>query len=94
MWKGSFSVVPSSEPRPRSGNADIPAACSRALALDLGLLLERSIAMSGRILEVYVTAGRDEYVGKAEVVHADGNPAPPHRYGCRFREKVGPWVLQ
>lgn len=46
------------------------------------------------ILEVYVSAGRDEYVGKAEVLHADGNPAPPHRYGCRFREKVGPWVLQ
>jgi len=46
------------------------------------------------ILEVYVSAGRDEYVGEAEVVHADGNPAPPHRYGCRFREKVEPWVLQ
>jgi DNA-binding response OmpR family regulator len=46
------------------------------------------------ILDIYTTAGNSEYVGKAEIVHTDEKPAPPHRYGCRFTEKTGPWVLQ
>jgi CheY-like chemotaxis protein len=46
------------------------------------------------IVDIYMTSRSDEYVGKAEIVHTDGNPAPPHRYGCRFTEKTGPWVLQ
>ncbi len=47
------------------------------------------------IIDIYMTAtGHDEYIGKAEIVHADGKLAPPHRYGCRFTEKTGPWVLQ
>ncbi len=46
------------------------------------------------VVDIYMGAGREEYVGKAEIVHADGNSAPPHLYGCRFTEKTGPWVLQ
>jgi DNA-binding response OmpR family regulator len=46
------------------------------------------------VLEVYITTCRDDYVGKAEIVHADAKSAPMHRYGCRFTEKTGPWVLK
>jgi len=35
-----------------------------------------------------------ERVGKAEIVHAEAKAAPLYRYGCRFTEKNGPWVLQ
>lgn len=36
----------------------------------------------------------DEFVGKARLIHADTKGAPLWQYGCRFTEKVGPWVLQ
>jgi DNA-binding response OmpR family regulator len=45
-------------------------------------------------VEVYILSGRDEFVGKAQIMHADTKAAPLHRYGCRFSEKKGPWVLQ
>ncbi len=46
------------------------------------------------IVDVYLTSGRGEYVGKAKIVHSDSKTAPLYRYGCRFTEKVGPWVLR
>jgi DNA-binding response OmpR family regulator len=46
------------------------------------------------ILDVYMVSGREEYVGKAEIMHAEAKAAPVYRYGCRFTEKKGPWVLQ
>jgi CheY-like chemotaxis protein len=45
-------------------------------------------------VEVYLMSTSEEYVGKAKVVHADSKGAPLRRYGCRFVEKTGPWVLK
>lgn len=46
------------------------------------------------IVEVFLTSGRTEYVGKAKIVYSDSKAAPLCHYGCRFVEKTGPWVLQ
>ncbi|HYA98139.1 MAG TPA: response regulator [Methylomirabilota bacterium] len=46
------------------------------------------------VVEVFMTTWRDDYVGKAEIMHTDQKQAPNFRYGCRFVEKTGPWVLQ
>jgi CheY-like chemotaxis protein len=46
------------------------------------------------IVEVYMTSNKEEYVGKARIVHSDSKSAPLRHYGCRFIEKSGPWVLQ
>jgi len=46
------------------------------------------------IVEVYLTSRGEPYVGKAKIVHVDSKSAPLRRYGCRFIEKTGPWVLQ
>jgi CheY-like chemotaxis protein len=46
------------------------------------------------VVDVYMTAYREDYVGKANIVHVDSTGAPLRRYGCRFIEKTGPWVLQ
>ena len=46
------------------------------------------------VVEVYMVSGGEEHVGKAQIMHADAKAAPLHRYGCRFTEKKGPWVLQ
>ena len=45
-------------------------------------------------VDVYMVSGPDEHVGKAEIMHSDAAAAPLYRYGCRFSEKNGPWVLQ
>lgn len=45
------------------------------------------------IIEVYI-ASECEYVGRAAVVYADANGALIRRYGCRFTEKTGSWVLK
>ncbi len=45
-------------------------------------------------VDVYMVSGRDERVGKAEIIHSDAKAAPLYRYGCRFTEKKGPWILQ
>lgn len=45
-------------------------------------------------VEVYLTSCREEYVGKAKVIHSTAKSAPLRHYGCRFIEKTGPWVLQ
>ena len=53
----------------------------------------REIAVHS-IVDVYMVSGRDELVGKAQIMHAEAKAAPVYRYGCRFTEKKGPWVLQ
>jgi CheY-like chemotaxis protein len=45
-------------------------------------------------LDVYLTTGREEYVGKARIVHSSAKAASVWHYGCQFIEKVGPWVLR
>jgi DNA-binding response OmpR family regulator len=45
------------------------------------------------ILDVDIVSGSVEYVGKAQIMHSEAKP-PVYRYGCRFTEKKGPWVLQ
>jgi CheY-like chemotaxis protein len=46
------------------------------------------------IVEVFLTGKTEDFVGKAQVVHREFKNAPLWRYGCRFIEKVGPWVLK
>lgn len=46
------------------------------------------------IVSVYMTSPEEGYVGKAMIVHLDSRAAPLNRYGCRFVEKSGQWVLQ
>jgi len=46
------------------------------------------------IVDVYMAAGHRELVGKAEIMHSEATAPPLYRYGCRFTEKRGPWVLQ
>lgn len=45
-------------------------------------------------IEVFLVSVHDEYVGKAEIRHSESKAPPLHRYGCRFTEKSGLWVLQ
>lgn len=46
------------------------------------------------IVDVYLPASGDSYVGKAIIIHSSLKGAPLRQYGCRFFEKKGPWVLQ
>jgi hypothetical protein len=46
------------------------------------------------VVDVYLTSSGEVCVGKAKIVHTDSKSAPLRRYGCRFIEKTGPWVLQ
>lgn len=46
------------------------------------------------VLDVYLTACREEFVGKARIVHSNAKAAPLWHYGCQFIEKIGHWVLQ
>jgi DNA-binding response OmpR family regulator len=46
------------------------------------------------IIEVDLISGGEQLVGKARVVRSDGNETPYPRYGFRFVEKSGVWVLQ
>ena len=46
------------------------------------------------IVEVFLAGSGEDYVGKAKIVDVDLKGAPLRRYGCRFIEKTGPWVLQ
>lgn len=46
------------------------------------------------ILDIYLSNFADEYVGKARIIHSSSNGKSIWRYGCRFIEKTGPWVLQ
>ena len=46
------------------------------------------------VVEVYASAAQNKYIGKAEIVRAEAHLASLWRYGCRFVEKTGLWVLQ
>jgi CheY-like chemotaxis protein len=46
------------------------------------------------IVDPQTTMHREHQVGKAKIVHADSKDMPIRHYGCRFTEKIGPWVLQ
>jgi len=46
------------------------------------------------IVDVFIVSSHDELVGKAEIMHSEAKAPPIYRYGCRFTEKNGPWVLQ
>lgn len=46
------------------------------------------------LVDVYLGARGNDYVGKAKVVLAGPNDSAGRQYDCRFVEKTGPWVLQ
>ena len=46
------------------------------------------------IVDVYMVSIHDEHVGRAQIMHAEAKTPPLYRYGCRFTEKKGPWVLR
>ena len=46
------------------------------------------------MIEVYLTSGQTRYVGRAHVVWSDECNAPYPRYGFRFVDKQGSWILQ
>ena len=56
-------------------------ACSAALSMD-------------SVVEIYLVEPKDEYVGKARTVRSDSSDESSTRYGFRFVEKKGPWVLE
>ena len=45
-------------------------------------------------VEVYLAGGQTKYVGKARVIWSDGCHTAYPRYGFRFVEKQGSWILQ
>jgi DNA-binding response OmpR family regulator len=46
------------------------------------------------VVDVFLSNPAGEEVGKARIVRLDGQHPGYPRYGCRFVEKVGTWVLQ
>lgn len=48
----------------------------------------------GGIAEVHLVGTKDEYVGNAQVIRSEWQETPYPRYGCRFNEKAGHWVLE
>lgn len=46
------------------------------------------------IVDVYIVSEHDELAGKAQIMHSEAQTPLLYRYGCRFTEKTGPWVLQ
>jgi len=46
------------------------------------------------IIDVYMVSTHDEHVGRAQIMHSEAKVPPLFRYGCRFTEKKGPWVLR
>lgn len=60
-----------------------------------GFLCECTARLAtGSMVDVYLAASGEDYVGKAKIMHCDAETAPVLRYGCCFTEKTGPWVLQ
>ena len=54
-----------------------------------------AVAMSeGATADVYLVGARDEHVGKARVIRSEWKDTPYPRYGCRFTEKLGHWILE
>ncbi|HET8925774.1 MAG TPA: response regulator [Candidatus Acidoferrum sp.] len=46
------------------------------------------------IVDVFLTSGAEQFVGRALVVRSEAVETPYPRYAFRFVEKVGNWVLQ
>lgn len=60
-----------------------------------GFLCDSTVELAkDAVIEVHMVSEKEEYVGKATIVHADSEGMPVRRYGCRFTEKTGPWVLK
>jgi hypothetical protein len=45
------------------------------------------------VVETYLMEPREQLVGKARAVRSESSVPPSTRYGFRFVEKTGPWVL-
>ena len=45
------------------------------------------------IIEVYLMEPREQHIGSARAVRSESSAPPSTRYGFRFVEKKGPWVL-
>lgn len=56
-------------------------ACSAALQMDT-------------VVEVYLVEPKEQYVGMARAVRSESSETTSQRYGFRFVEKKGPWVLE
>jgi response regulator RpfG family c-di-GMP phosphodiesterase len=56
-------------------------ACAEDLAVD-------------SVVEVFLLSSREPVVGKARVIRSESKDTEYPRYGCRFAEKTGDWVLQ
>jgi two-component system, OmpR family, response regulator len=60
-----------------------------------GFLCNSTAAIAvNAIVSVSMSTSKEEYVGKAKIIHADTTGTPLWHYGCRFIEKTGPWLLQ
>jgi DNA-binding response OmpR family regulator len=60
-----------------------------------GFLCACAVAMSvGSTVEVYLMSGEAEHVGTAQIIRSEWQETPYPRYGCRFSEKRGHWVLE
>lgn len=46
------------------------------------------------VVDVYLVTGGEQFVGKARTVRCEAEDTPYPRYGFRFVEKAGDWVLQ
>jgi DNA-binding response OmpR family regulator len=54
-----------------------------------------AVTMSqGTIVDVALVGAQDEPVGKAQIIRSEWRETPYPRYGFRFTEKVGHWVLE
>jgi CheY-like chemotaxis protein len=45
------------------------------------------------LMGIYLMEPREQYVGQARAVRSESSAAASARYGFRFNEKKGPWVL-
>lgn len=60
-----------------------------------GFLCASNVALALKsVVDVHVVGAQEEHVGRAEIVRSEWGDTAYPRYGCRFREKTGPWVLQ
>lgn len=78
----------------RSGNAFEEAVTTENVSLNGFLIVSAADLALQSVVEVFMAKGREEFVGKAEIVHAEGREGSARHYGCRFTEKTGPWILQ
>jgi DNA-binding response OmpR family regulator len=59
-----------------------------------GFLCACPMAMSpGSAVEVYLVSREEAHVGKAQIIRSEWKETPYPRYGCRFIEMTGHWVL-